>query len=63
MSAPDLAALGTSTPWNYDNWPLAYGTARKAVGDWYSRVGRDGLMRLIERLKEGAYFDTAFRSP
>jgi hypothetical protein len=63
VSAPELAALGTRIPWSYDNWQLAYGTARKAVGEWYSRVGKDGLMRLIERLKEGADFDAAFRSP
>ena len=62
QSAPPLATLGNSTPWNCDNWQLAYGTARRAVGEWYVQAGKQGLARLIERVRSGESFDAAIRS-
>jgi hypothetical protein len=62
-SAPNLATLGKSTPWHYDNWQSSYGTARRAVGEWHSKVGNEGLARLIEKLRAGGSFEAAFRSP
>lgn len=47
--------------WGEGNWLQTYGTARHWVGDWYARVGPDGLQRFIRDLNEGVSFQTAFK--
>lgn len=56
--APALKLLGNSVPWS--NGQLSYGTARQVVGEWYSRVGSEGLLRLVREIKAGRDFDTLF---
>ncbi len=58
--APRLMSLGDAVPWR--NWQLSYGTARHAVGEWYSRVGSKGLLHLIRDLKRGKEFDAVFKA-
>ena len=41
---------------------MNYGTARHAVGEWYSHTGHAGLMRLITEVGNGTDFDTALRN-
>jgi hypothetical protein len=60
--APALKLLGNAVPWA--DGQLSYGTARKVVGQWYSRVGSEGLSRLIRGIKAGRDFDSLFgRAP
>ena len=56
--APEINAL----TWGKGSWLLNYGTARRAVGEWYSRAKYAGLMYLIAEVKNGANFDTAFNN-
>lgn len=58
--APQLMSLGDAVPWR--NWQMSYGTARHAVGEWYSRVGSKGLLHLIRELKRGKEFDAVFKA-
>lgn len=58
--APHLMSLGDAVPWR--NWQMSYGTARHAVGAWYSRVGSKGLLHLIRELRRGKEFDTVFKA-
>jgi len=58
--APQLMSLGDAVPWR--NWQMSYGTARHAVGEWYSRVGSKGLLFLIRELKKGKDFDAVFKA-
>lgn len=58
--APRLMSLGDAVPWR--DWQMSYGTARHAVGEWYSRVGSKGLLRLIRELRKGKEFDALFRA-
>jgi len=41
---------------------LSYGTARRAVGEWYLHAGRAGLARLIMEVKGGKDFDSVFNT-
>ena len=59
-SAPELEALGRSVPWGNSSWLLSYGTARRKVGEWYGRAGLYGLLHLINEVKQGEPFQTAF---
>lgn len=60
--APALKLLGNAVPWAEGQ--LSYGTARQVVGQWYSRVGSEGLVRLIRGIQAGYDFDTLFgRAP
>lgn len=56
--APALKLLGKVIPWS--DGQRSYGTARQAVGEWYSRAGSEGLLRLIRGIKAGHDFDTLF---
>ena len=55
QNAPALTVLS----WGKGSWILAYGTARHAVGYWYSHADHSGLMRLIAEVKQGEDFDMA----
>lgn len=57
---PALQGLGRVVPWR--NSQLSYGTAKRAVEAWYSRVGAKGLAHLVRKLKEGKDFDTVFNA-
>lgn len=57
-NAPALERIGGML--GSGGWLLGYGTARHAVGAWYSKVGQAGLMQLIADVKNGKDFDTAF---
>ena len=61
-NAPELKAIGKATPFGKDNWQLSYGTARRAVGEWYLHAGRAGLARLIMEVKGGKDFDSVFNT-
>jgi hypothetical protein len=41
------------------SWLLSYGTARRAVGEWYLHAKHAGLMYLIAEVKNGEDFDAA----
>ena len=56
--APALNAI----TWGKGSWLLSYGTARRAVGEWYSRAKYAGLISLIAEVKNGAEFETTFSS-
>jgi hypothetical protein len=56
-NAPELNAIGKTTLLGNDNWQLSYGTARRAVGEWYQHAGRAGFVRLIADVKDGKDFD------
>ena len=59
--APKLETLGfgRKVPWSEYNWELSYGTARRAVGEWYACAGRDGLLRVIAQVRvDGQFVDT-----
>lgn len=60
-NVPELKAIGKSTPLG-GNWLLGYGTSRRAVGEWYARVGHTGLTHLIAEMKGGKDFDSTFTS-
>ena len=57
-NVPDLNIL----TWGKGGWQLSYGTARHAVGEWYSHAGHTGLMLLISKVKRGESFDTALNN-
>lgn len=61
-NAPELKAIGKATSLGNDNWQLSYGTARRAVGEWYLHAGRAGLARLIIEVKGGNDFDSVFNA-
>jgi hypothetical protein len=44
------------------DWLVSYGTARRAVGDWYRRAGRAGLENLIAEVRSGNDFDAAINA-
>jgi hypothetical protein len=56
--APALKLLGNAVPWAEGQ--LSYGTAKQVVGQWYARVGSEGLLRLIRGIKAGGEFDFLF---
>jgi hypothetical protein len=56
----DTLGFGRAVPWSEENWQLSYGTARRAVGEWYSCAGRRGLLRLLGEIKRGAKFTDVF---
>ncbi|HYD31594.1 MAG TPA: hypothetical protein VEB64_12150 [Azospirillaceae bacterium] len=71
LPRPDLASLTTLSAWNaavvrYGDaqWAEGSGTpqilyplAGHAVRGWYARAGREGLLALIRRVREGEDFD------
>ncbi len=57
-NAPKLEKIGGML--GSGGWLLGYGTARHAVGTWYSDVGHAGLMQLIAEVKNGTDFEAAF---
>jgi hypothetical protein len=65
---PPLSELRTGTQWGeaFRKYPNAkrlnvvYATAGHEVRAWLQRCGREGLFALIERLKSGERFSTAF---
>lgn len=61
-NAPELKAIGKTTLLGNDNWQLSYGTARRAVGEWYLHAGRAGLARLIAEVRDGKDFDFVFNT-
>ncbi len=60
QNAPALETLGGSVPWGNSSWLLSYGTARRKVGEWYTRAGLSGLLHLINEVKGGEPFQAAF---
>lgn len=58
-NAPKLNEL----TWGKGSWQMNYGTARRAVGKWYSHAGHAGLMRLIAEVKQGEDFDAIITYP
>lgn len=41
---------------------VVYATAGHEVRKWYQRVGRDGLLKLIEKVKSGEDFESSFKN-
>lgn len=46
---------------DYDEIVVTYATAGHYVGEWYDKVGRNGLFKLFERLKNGYSFEKAYQ--
>ena len=65
-NAPSLRELESLGDWirvtgtNGSNMQLSYGTARREVAKWYAKVGRHGLMRLIDEINHGNSFYAAY---
>lgn len=74
-ATPDLGELETLKGWNEavgkfgdadcaSGVPgktfVVYATAGHEVRNWYRRVGREGLLNLIERIKSGERFERAY---
>jgi len=59
-NAPKLENIGGML--GKGGWLLSYGTARRAVGEWYSDAKHAGLMHLIADVKNGVDFDTALNN-
>jgi hypothetical protein len=65
---PPLSDLGTGAQWgaafakypNPDGLNVVYATAGHVVRVWLERVGREGLMTLIERIRSGEDFTTVY---
>ncbi|MHB1619978.1 MAG: hypothetical protein ACYCTY_08375 [Sulfuricella sp.] len=53
----NIADLNALT-WGKGSWLQNYGTARHAVGEWYSHAGHAGLIHLIAEVKKGEDFDS-----
>lgn len=61
-NVPELKAIGKTTQLGNENWQLSYGTARRAVGEWYLQAGRVGLERLIAEVRDGKDFDSVLNA-
>jgi hypothetical protein len=65
---PPLSELRTEAQWGeaFKKYPnpkglnVVYSTAGHEVQAWLQRVGRQGLFALMDRLKSGEHFSTAF---
>jgi len=72
MSTPKLEDLVSLKQWNRavgkfgDGVPgklyVVYATAGHEVRKWHQSVGRDGLLKLIEKVKVGEAFESSFKN-
>lgn len=45
---------------NPNNLAVVYTTAGHAVREWYDKAGRDGLLELVQQVKEGSSFEDVY---
>ena len=46
---------------NYDEIVVTYATAGHYVGEWYNRAGKNGLLKLFEKINDGYSFEKAYQ--
>jgi hypothetical protein len=71
-SKKELMSIHSIREWNkatgkynenldYDSIVVTYATAGHYVGEWYSKAGKNGLLQLFERIKNGYSFEKSYK--